>query len=91
MHFKINLSDVTLIANTLVGSDLASKFVDVEECVENGKYPTGRYAIDLSSSEAELIIELLSNLLMNSGLEDSGELNSVGQQVEMLIDTFSNM
>ena len=91
MHFKINHSDVSLIANVLVNSDLASKFVDVGECVENGKYPTGRYVIDLSRSEAEFIIEHLSNLLMNSGLDDKGELNPVGQQVETLIDIFGSM
>lgn len=91
MRFKINHSDVSLIANALVDSDLASKFVGVEEHVENGKYPTGRYLIDLNNEETELITELLANLLVSSGVDDTGELNTTGKQVEMLIDIFSDM
>lgn len=88
MLFKINHSDVLLIAKTLGGSELALRFVDGKECVEHSKYLAGRYSVYLCPEEAKLMTELLSGLLVNSGVDDTGALNAIGQQIEILIDTF---
>ena len=87
--FKISHSDVLLVANTLVKSELSKKFLNTNEHLEKGIYPTGLYIIELSKNEIELVLNWLSDLLIKSGFWEKNELNNIGQQVENLIGIFS--
>lgn len=89
MLFKLNHSDIKLLIEALDGSKLGVKFETAEKFSEKGKYPTGRYVVDLSEGEMLLIIDSLSSCLMNSGLDGNEELNVLGRQIESLIDVFS--
>lgn len=53
-------------------------------------YPTGKYRLILSGFELELLLEQLSDELINNGIENSGDLNARGYQIESLIDLLSD-
>jgi hypothetical protein len=53
-----------------------------------GKYPTGRYVIQLSPQDSDLLVDTLSDLLCEIGLQPDGEPNVDGLLIEDLIDTF---
>ncbi|MDF1780221.1 MAG: hypothetical protein P1U67_02885 [Alcanivoracaceae bacterium] len=90
MQFKINHSDLKLLVDALEDSDQVMKLKNAEQHFEKGKYPTGRYVVDLSNDETESIIDTLSDFLMNSGLDENGEPNVLGLQIEALIDIFND-
>lgn len=58
------------------------------EYIQRG-YPTGKYRLILSGSELESLLEQLSDELINNGIDNSGELNATGYQLEKLIDLLS--
>jgi len=92
MQFKINLSDIKLLISVVGDSDLIVRLHESEnagEYFEKGKYPTGRYVLELSEEESETITDSLSDHLMTSGLDENEEPNAVGLQVEKLIDVFN--
>lgn len=92
MQFKINLSNVKLLISVVKDPDLIIKlhgFENAGEYFEKGKYPTGRYVLELSEEESEIITDSLSDHLMTSGLNENDEPNAVGFQVEKLIDVFN--
>lgn len=92
MQFRINLSDIKLLIEVVEETTLVNKLIEYEkvgQCFKKGKYPTGRYLIDLSEGEVELVIDSLSDHLMSSGLNEGGEPNALGLQIESLIDVFN--
>jgi hypothetical protein len=92
MKYKINDSDIGVIIAAIKDSELATKIERIKkdgQFVEKDKYPTGRYVIEVSDVESEKIIDSLSEQLMNVGVDESGEPNALGKQIESLIDTFS--
>ena len=51
-----------------------------------GQYATGQYVIDCTYEEALHLIEKLSDELLNTELDKSGELTEAGYLIESLID-----
>ncbi|MEP3910456.1 MAG: hypothetical protein ABJN40_00035 [Sneathiella sp.] len=92
MQFKFKLPDIRLFVDVVDDQVLVNKFVEYEKSgpyFAKGKYPTDRYLVDLSKGEIELVIDALSNHLMTSGLNDDGEPNALGFQIETLIDVLN--
>lgn len=92
MQFKINISDIKILIEAIEDTALINKLLEYENAgqhFEKEKYPTGRYLIDLSEGEVELVVDSLSDHLVNYGLNDDGEPNLLGLQVEALIDIFN--
>ncbi|OEE54089.1 hypothetical protein [Vibrio splendidus] len=83
MRFKINSIDISFIVDALTDSELADKFKGAE------KYQTGSHIVDLRADEIDTVLDALSDRLMDSGLGEGGEPNSLGYKLESLIDQFS--
>lgn len=91
MLIKINLSDIRIILEAIFDEKLAAKFVSAKNaCIDNDVHDSGRAAIDVSCNEAEVIIDMLSDYLVNSGIDSNGELNPLGYRLEALIDIFND-
>ena len=54
-----------------------------------GKYETGRYEVTFSRNDVLILLDELSNLLIEKGLNEDDEPNSLGIKIESLIDIFS--
>ena len=93
MQRKINYSDLKLLINNVNDPDLLNILQGIEKRgphLDKGKYATGRYLIDISDEDTESILEVLSDILVGSGCDKNGELKPLGNQVEILIDVFSD-
>lgn len=93
MQFKINLSDIKLLIELIPNMALVSKLVQCEKSGElyaKGEFPTGRYLIELSEGEIDLVVDYLCDHFMSHGLNNDGEPNSLGLQLETLIDIFQD-
>ncbi|WP_283132357.1 hypothetical protein [Enterovibrio norvegicus] len=89
MRFKINSIDISFIVDALTDSELAAKFKGAEKYVVDEKYQTDRHIVDLRADEIDTVLDALSDRLMDSGLGEGGEPNSLGYKLESLIDQFS--
>ncbi|WP_018694509.1 hypothetical protein [Algicola sagamiensis] len=92
MQFKINLPDIKLLSKLILNDSLAKKLAQTEksgEFIAKGIFPTGKYLIDLSEEEIDLVVDYLSDHFMAYGLDNDGEPNSLGIQLEALIDIFN--
>jgi hypothetical protein len=67
---------------------LLNKAKDEGEYLAEGRYPTGKYSLDLTLKEAEDIQDALAVLLTEKGLGSDGEPNAIGFRIEELIDQF---
>jgi len=89
MDFKIDHRDISLIVSILSDSDLASVFKSAEETILSDDSLKGRYIVDLSKEQVDSVIDSLSDYLVSDGVNEFGELNSLGYRLESIIDTFS--
>ncbi|HAF6298533.1 TPA: hypothetical protein G8N97_004782, partial [Salmonella enterica] len=83
MQFKISTTDFDFIVNNISELSLIEKLTESKKHGEynaKGKYPTGKYIIDLSTDEVNSIIEQLSNSLLSFGVDQNGEINSIGMR-----------
>lgn len=91
MQFKISTTDFDFIVNNISELSLIEKLTESKRYGEynaKGKYPTGKYIIDLSTDEVNCIVEQLSNSLLSFGIGQNGEINSIGMRIESIIDIF---
>lgn len=89
MEFKINRRNVSLIVSILSNSDLASVFKRAEETMLIGDSLKERYVVDLSKGQVNEVIDSLSDYLVRNGVNEFGELNSLGYRLESVIGIFS--
>lgn len=62
------------------------KALDDDHVVAKKKYPTGTYAIELGDKTVADLLDELSELLTEIGLDENDEPNSTGLMIESLID-----
>ncbi|WP_461437835.1 hypothetical protein [Marinobacter nauticus] len=89
MGFKINRRDVSLIVSILSNSDLESVFKNAEEAMLSGDSLKVRYIGNLSQGQVNEVIDSLSDYLVRNGVNEFGELNSLGYRLESVIGIFS--
>lgn len=89
MDFKINRRDVSLIVSILSNSDLESVFKNAEEAMLSGDSLKVRYIVNLSQGQVNEVIDSLSDYLVRNGVNEFGELNSLGYRLESVIGIFS--
>lgn len=93
MQFKINLSDIKLLVELVPNRALVSKLIQCEKSGElyaKGEFATGRYLIELSEDEIDVVVDCLSAHFISHGLNNDEEPNSLGLQLETLIDIFQD-
>ncbi|EAO3344451.1 TPA: hypothetical protein ACO3YK_004541 [Salmonella enterica subsp. enterica serovar Strathcona] len=91
MQFKINATDLDFIINIIDDLSVLNKLKKSKEHGEHlakEKYPTGKYIINLSTDDVDCIVEQLSDFILISGVDSSGEINSTGMRIESIIDIF---
>lgn len=89
MEILMNRSDLDFLLKHFDSKLFSVKFqesIKKGEFLAKGKYPTGKYSLELQKTEIEEILDSLSSLLMEIGLNQSSEPNAVGQRIERLID-----
>ncbi len=89
MDFKINRRDVSLIVSILSNSDFESVFKNAEETMLSGDSLKVRYIVNLSQGQVNEVIDSLSDYLVRNGVNEFGELNSLGYRLESVIGIFS--
>lgn len=93
MGFLLDLTDLQFLLEWLPQGELTEVIEDSRskgEFLAKGMYPTGKYLLEISNEQVEVIQEELSVLLTVKGLGDDGEPNAVGLLIEKLIDHFSD-
>lgn len=89
MEFKIDRRNISLIVSILSNSDLESVFKSSEETIFSNDSLEGQYIVNLSKGQVDSVIDLLSDYLIGNGVNEFGELNSLGYRLENIIDIFS--
>lgn len=76
--------------SNLKNEGLRLKFLQLlnKEVALNGNYSKGRCVISVSSQEQDAILDELSFLLTSIGLDNYGEVNEKGLDIEGMIDLF---
>lgn len=86
MEFEVDRLNMELIASILSSSDLASVLENAEEMIGNNDTLKGKYIVNLSEDRVSALIDSLSDYLVSNGVDEFGELNSLGYRLENIID-----
>ncbi len=89
MEILLSKSDLILLLDHLSQSELA-EYLEKEkhkgEYLANGEYATGKYCLELTGEQIEIIQEELLILLTKKGMGVDGELNEIGFYIERVVD-----
>lgn len=89
MEILINRSDLDFLLkhfDNKLSSDKFQESIKKGEFLAKGKYSTGKYSVEFQKTEIEKILDTLSNLLMERGINQTSEPNALGKRIERLID-----
>ncbi len=92
-QYSVSTRDLDFLISNVEEPTLHERLRQAKEngpILAKGKYPTSKIPLALEEVDAELLIESLSSLLSEIGLNPDSEPNSIGLQIENLIDNFSN-
>jgi len=93
MGFLLDLTELQFLLEWLPQGELTEV---IENSINKGEhlaketYPTGKYFLEISNEQVDVIQEELSMLLTAKGLGNDGEPNAIGFLIENLIDRFSD-
>lgn len=91
-RFNLKKESIDYLLNMLKNEQLIDK---IKCCEENkifkNSYFTNAYFVDLYPNEVEVLLDELSDDLINRGLDKNSEPNQLGFQIEGLIDVFSDV
>lgn len=91
-RYVLNKESIDYLLNMLKKEELIKK---IRCCKENkifkNNYFTNAYFVDFYAEEVKILLDELSDNLINRGLDKNSEPNQLGLQIERLIDVFSDV
>ncbi|MBA0173851.1 hypothetical protein [Pectobacterium versatile] len=94
MNFKLNrevINDLLVFISDPHIAGILKESTEEGEVKIKDIYPTGRYFIELSEQDVDIILDELSNAISNVGIGNDGEINACGIRIEKLIDIFNDI
>ncbi|MEQ9948283.1 hypothetical protein [Pectobacterium aroidearum] len=94
MNFKLNREVINDLVVFISDPHIAGILKESEgegEIKIKDMYPTGRYFVEFSERDVDVILDELSNAISNVGIGNDGEINAYGIRIEKLIDIFNDV
>ncbi|MFP9227792.1 hypothetical protein [Pectobacterium cacticida] len=92
MKFKLNREVINDLLAFISDPHIAGILKESEgEIKIKYMYPTGRYFVEFSERDVDVILDELSNAISNVGIGNDGEINAYGIRIEKLIDIFNDV
>ncbi|MEI7177413.1 hypothetical protein [Pectobacterium carotovorum] len=92
MNFKLNREVINELLVFISDPHIAGILKEsTEEVKIKDIYPTGRYFVELSEQDVDIVLDELSNAISNVGIDNDGEINAYGIRIEKLIDIFNDI
>lgn len=93
--FKINEAEFSFLSRYVKSEQFSvilkkAESATFDKAIRN-KSKSVYYEIELSNEQSSRLVDLLSDLLVEKGLDDNGEPNSLGLQIESIIDVFNSV
>ena len=91
--FKINEAEFSFLSRYVKSEQFSVILKEAESATFDDaiKKKSVYYEIELSHDQSSRLVDLLSDLLVEKGLDDNGEPNSLGLQIESIIDVFNSV
>ncbi|TQV77942.1 hypothetical protein [Denitrobaculum tricleocarpae] len=91
VEISIPYSHLVITIRALENSDLLQQIGKPLLVLENASEDkTKKQKLKLNQKELDLIVDSLGDLLIHTGIDDQGEVNAIGRDIESVIDLFNS-